>query len=560
MKRIRWPALVTAGLLVAGSGTAYAVTNDGSTGHYRTVRATRDDVEEVLSASGTVDAAHRADLELGADGTVAAVEVALGETVRAGQVIARLDTGDLEAAVTRARASLARALAQLESDEDAQAAAVADAASTPASTPSSPSSPSGNGDSPSSSPGTGTDPALAAALAQLEKEQAAVVDAQTAAGAAIAAAKDALAAQTQACADAYQDQPGGATDDAPDAPADEESSGSDPNDACAAALADVQTRQGAVSDAQDALADALSTLAGTLSTAVTALEASSKSPSASSTGSPSASATGTPSASGSKTPSSNGTNPTSGEVSAAQLASDQAAIEQARADLVDARLQLRQAVLRSTRSGRVVALDVKKGDAVSAGDVAAVVVGGKAVTIATTVPESKVARVAVGQRVRVSTPGESDSAEGTVTAIGLVADSSSGTASYPVTVTVEDPTIALPTGSQALLAIVVGTAKDVVTVPISAITRRGTGASVRTWDGSKLTNEAVTLGTVGARDVEVTDGLSAGDEVVLADIDQAISGASDTLNERGGFGNLPEIRFDKAGPGGGPPVTFRSGG
>jgi multidrug efflux pump subunit AcrA (membrane-fusion protein) len=559
MKRIRWPALVTAGLLVAGSGTAYAVTNDGSTGHYRTVRATRDDVEEVLSASGTVDAAHRADLELGADGTVAAVEVALGERVRAGQVIARLDTGDLEAAVTRARASLARALAQLESDEDAQAAAVADAASTPASTPSSPSSPSGNGDSPSSSPGTGTDPALAAALAQLEKEQDAVVDAQTSAGAAIAAGKDALATQTQVCADAYQHQPTGANDD-PDAPAAQESSSSDPNDACAAALADVQTRQGAVSDAQDALADALSTLAGTLSTAVTALEASSKSPSASSTGSPSASATGTPSASGSKTPSSNGTNPTSGEVSAAQLASDQAAIEQARADLVDARLQLRQAVLRSTRSGRVVALDVKKGDAVSAGDVAAVVVGGKAVTIATTVPESKVARVAVGQRVRVSTPGESDSAEGTVTAIGLVADSSSGTASYPVTVTVEDPTIALPTGSQALLAIVVGTAKDVVTVPISAITRRGTGASVRSWDGSKLTNEAVTLGTVGAREVEVTDGLSAGDEVVLADIDQAISGASDTLNERGGFGNLPEIRFDKAGPGGGPPVTFRSGG
>jgi HlyD family secretion protein len=560
MKRIRWPVLVTAGLLVAGSGTAYAVTNDGSTGHYRTVAAARGDVEEVLSASGTVDAAHRADLQLGADGTVAAVKVALGETVRAGQVIARLDTGDLEAAVTRARASVAHALAQLESDEDAQAAAVSDAASTTkASTPSSPSSPSGNGSSPSSSPGSGTDPALAAALAQLEKEQAAVVDAQTAAGAAIAAAKDALAAQTQACADAYQDQPGGATDDAPDAPADEESSGSDPNDACATALADVQAKQGAVSDAQDALADALSTLAGTLSTAMTSLEASSKDPSASSTGSPSSSATSTPSASGSKTPSSNGSTPTSGEVSAAQLASDQAAIEQARAELVDARLQLRQAVLRSTRSGRVVALDVAKGDAVSAGDVAAVVVGGKAVTIATTVPESKIARVAVGQRVRVSTPGESESAEGTVTAIGLVADSSSGTASYPVTVTVEDPTIALPTGSQALLAIVVGTAKDVVTVPTSAITRRGTGAFVRTWDGSKLTDEAVTLGTVGAREVEVTDGVSAGDEVVLADIDQAISGASDTLNERGGFGNPPEIRIDKARPGGGP-VTFSSRG
>ncbi len=247
-------------------------------------------------------------------------------------------------------------------------------------------------------------------------------------------------------------------------------------------------------------------------------------------------------------------------MSAAQLASDQAAIEQARAELVGARQQLRQAVLRSTRSGKVVALDVAKGDSVSAGDVAAVVVGGRAVTIGTTVPESKIGQVAVGQHVRVNTPGESDTAEGTVTAIGLVADSSSGTASYPVTVTVEDPAIALPTGSQALLAIVVATVHDVVTVPTSAITRRGTGASVRTWDGSKLTNEAVTLGTVGAREVEVTHGLSVGDEVVLADIDQTISGASDTVNDRGGFGNISNFRIDRAGRGGGPPVTFKSGG
>ncbi|HET6165763.1 MAG TPA: biotin/lipoyl-binding protein, partial [Marmoricola sp.] len=107
MRKIRWPALVVAGVLVVGSGTAYAVTNDKSTGNYRTVGATEGDVEQVLQTSGTVDAAHRADLEFATSGTVARVKVALGDTVRAGQVVATLDSEPLEAAVTKANASLA---------------------------------------------------------------------------------------------------------------------------------------------------------------------------------------------------------------------------------------------------------------------------------------------------------------------------------------------------------------------------------------------------------------------------------------------------------------------
>ena len=550
MKVMRWPVLAVAGVVVAGSGTAYAVTNDGTAAHYRAVRATKTDVEQVLTASGTVDAAHRADLEFGTSGTVAGVKVALGDTVKAGQVIARLDSGGLEAAVTRAEAGLARAEAQLESDKDAQAAAVSDATSGDTSTPHA-SSP--KNDTPSSSPTTGNDPAVAAALAELKKEQDAVVAAQAAASGAIAAAKDALAAQADACADAYEAPSSGSGGDEGASAAD---TGGD--DACTAALADVRDKQDVVSDAQDALAEALSALAGTLSSAP-ATPAAPDGSSSTDDGSDSSSGGSSTPSDGSSTPKSNGSDATSGEVSAARLASDQAAIEAARADLVEARQQLGQAVLRSTRAGKVVALEVTKGDEVSAGDVAAVVVGGRAVTIETTVPESKIDQVAVGQKVRVSTPGESSTTEGTVTRIGLVADSSSGTASYAVAVTVEDPAIALPAGSQALLAIVVAAAEDVVTVPTSAIARRGDNAFVRTWDGRKLTSRAVTVVTVGASEVEITDGLSAGDEVVLADIDQAISGASDTVNDRGGFDGPPVMRFEK-GAGGGGPVTFTSGG
>ena len=542
MKRIRWPALAVAGVLAAGSGTAYAVTNDGSTGNYRTVRATKGDVEEVLSTSGTVDAAHRADLAFGTSGTVARVKVAQGDTVKAGQVIATLDTEELEAAVTRAKASVAQAVAQLESDRDAQAASVSGD-----STPASSNTPKGN--TPSAGPTSGDGSVDSGTLATLKAQQDAVIAAQSAASAAIAAAKEALATQTEACADAYQGADSGdaaATggDAQPAAPGDQ---------ACADALAEVQAKQDDVSDAQDTLADALSALAGTLTKALATLSSSSPSSNARTSAASAAATTPASDASDATSPSQT--------VTAAQLASDQAQIDQARADLVDARQQLRQAVLRSTRAGKVVSLDLHRGDDVSAGTTVAVVVGGKAVTIEATVSESKIGDVKVGERVRVTTPGESGSAEGTVSAIGLVADSSSGTASYPVTVTVEDATIALPAGSQAMLAIVVATAQDVVTVPTSAIARRdGNNASVQTWDGTKLSNEAVTIGRVGAREVEITDGLAAGDEVVLADIDQGISGASDKINDRGGFGDMPAFKMDQGGGPGGGPVTFKSGG
>jgi HlyD family secretion protein len=566
IKRIRWPALVVAGVLVAGSSTAYAVTNDEPAGSYRTVRATAGDVEQVLSTSGTIDAAQRADLEFGTSGTVARVKVALGDTVKAGQVIATLDKEALEAAVTKAKANLARAIAQLVSDENAQADTVADASST------SPSSdqPKGTAATPSASLTTGSEPetdaATNAALTALKEQQQAVIEAQSAATAALAAAENALAAQNDACKDAYDEQPTGASEPGDDTTDDAAENAAADNAACSAALAEVQARQDDVSDAQDALAKALSHLATTLSNALSAI-------SSQSGGSDTPSASSTPSSSGdspskgSQTPSADSESPTSdgsdvqsGSSSAAKLAADQAAIEQARAELVAARQQLSRAVLRSTRSGTVRSLALAKGDEVSAGDVVAVVVGGRAVTVKAMVAESKIGQVKVGQPVRVSTPGESGTADGTVTAIGLVADSSSGTASYAVTVTVEDPTIALPSGSQALLEIVVATVADVVTVPLSAITRRGDRSFVQTWNGTTVSSRAVTVGTVGVREVEVTDGLSAGDEVVIADIDEDVTGASDTINDRGGFNRAPVFRTGPGGAGGGPPVTFKSGG
>ncbi len=552
---LRWPVIGLVALVVIGAGTAYGVAGSSSTPRYRTVAATRADVQQTLSTSGTVDAADRADLAFATSGTIAALKVALGDEVRTGQVIATLKTGDLDASLTQAEASLAKAVAQLASDRAAQSTAVSNASSSSGS--------SGKGSSGSGSSGSGA--STAALLAALKGFQDKVIGAQTAASAAIAAAKAALAAQNTACADAFTSTPTSSPTSTPTgSPTDTPTTTPDPADAaCTAALAAVQAAQDAVSKAQDDLAQALNALSGALAKAL----GGSAGGGTGGTGSkPTSSARTTaatstrPSSTGSSSPSASGAS--GATITAARLASDQAQIYQAQADLITAQQNRAQAVLRSTRPGRVVALDFAAGDAVTSGKTVATVVGGTAVTIAGTVAETSIDSVKLGQTVQVSVPGVTRTTTGTVSAIGLVADTSSGTTSYPVTVTVEDPTISLPTGSSALMQIVLATSRDVVTVPTSAVVRNGSTGTVQTWDGKTLATKRVTLGAVGARRVVIASGLTAGTEVVLAAMDQPIKGASSTLNNRG---NFPTFSFRRAGGTGGTggfggPASFSKGG
>lgn len=545
--RLRWPIVLAAGVILAGGGTAYAVVGGTATPHYVTVAATTGDVEQTLTLSGLVDAARRSDLSFGTNGTVASVKVAVGDRVTTGQVIATLEASDLDAKVTDAVATQAKAAAQLASDKAAQVAAVQAAASPTTGTTKPTATQSGSGQN-----GSGQTGATAAVLKALKAEQQAVLEAQSAASAALAAATDALAAQTAACANAYRSAQATSSATPSATPSAGSTPSSDPtgaNAACDAALAVVQTQQAVVKDAQDALAKALGALAASLTQALGSATGSNAGPTGGSARTAASPPNGT---------SSNGSSNGSQTITAARLASDQAQIDQARADLISARAARAQATLRSTRTGKVVSLGIARGDSVSTGTAVAVVVGGKAVTLTGTIPETSVSQVKVGLTARVNVPGSATTTTGTVTAVGMTADTSTGSTTYPVTITVEDPAIALPTGSSAQVQIVLATARNVVTVPISAVTRNGDRAVVRLWDGTTLSRSIVTLGALGARTVVVSSGLKVGQKVVVADADQAVTGASSQLNQRGSFGGPPgTFRSVSGGKGGGP--TFSGG-
>lgn len=114
--------LALGGFLVLRPDSGGNATNStAATVPQQVVQAATGTLAKTVSAEGTVAAATSEDLSFSSAGTVTAVNVAAGDTVKAGQVLAAIDPAELEATVADAEASLAEAQATLSDDEDAGA-------------------------------------------------------------------------------------------------------------------------------------------------------------------------------------------------------------------------------------------------------------------------------------------------------------------------------------------------------------------------------------------------------------------------------------------------------
>jgi multidrug efflux pump subunit AcrA (membrane-fusion protein) len=132
--RVRAPAFtrqrtiiaVVVTLVVVGGGGAWAATRSSSatTAAPTLVSVTNGTIRQSVSASGTIQPAHRADLTFAVGGTVTSVPVAAGEQVRAGAVLATLDTASLKTSVTSAKAGVSATQDQLTAQQAAGSSAV----------------------------------------------------------------------------------------------------------------------------------------------------------------------------------------------------------------------------------------------------------------------------------------------------------------------------------------------------------------------------------------------------------------------------------------------------
>jgi RND family efflux transporter MFP subunit len=256
-----------------------------------------------------------------------------------------------------------------------------------------------------------------------------------------------------------------------------------------------------------------------------------------------------------------------------QLAADQAATVSAKSALAEATQAASDATLRATIAGTVVALDLAKGDVVGSASGATGTTGttgatGTATTSAVTIQSTghyvvdatvasdDVKSLKKGLQAEITPTGVTDTVYGTVTAVGLVAEtSSSGAAVFPVTIEVTGKRKDLYAGTSADASIVIKQIQDVLTVPSRALQTDGDTTYVMKVVDGKSVKTTVETGTTYGMSTEVTSGLKDGDEVEIPGFTAPSGGGTGEERQMPGFGDM---QMPPGGGGQGP--RFQVGG
>ena len=135
--------------------------------------------------------------------------------------------------------------------------------------------------------------------------------------------------------------------------------------------------------------------------------------------------------------------------------------------------------------------------------------------VSASVDASVVGRIKAGDLVQISTEGATGPVTGTVHSIGLIADTSSGVATFPVTVNVTGTPSGLYAGASATISIIYHQVRNALVVPAAAIHQDGPRTVVDVLSGGHRVTRDVTLGLSNGGLIQVTSGLSAGERVVV---------------------------------------------
>jgi hypothetical protein len=188
--------------------------------------------------------------------------------------------------------------------------------------------------------------------------------------------------------------------------------------------------------------------------------------------------------------------------------------------------------------GSVIGLGLEPGDSVAAASSSAVVtiVGTGGYEIATKVSVDKIADVKLGQQAIVQPDGSESPLHGEVVSVAAAPEEGTTSTTYLVIVGLADPNVELDNGATATISIVTDAAKSALAVPTSAVTTTGANQSVTVVSGASAKQVDVTLGVVGDRWTEIRSGVTAGQQVVLADLDEGLPGTATatTANRNGG--------------------------
>ena len=175
-----------------------------------------------------------------------------------------------------------------------------------------------------------------------------------------------------------------------------------------------------------------------------------------------------------------------------------------------------------------------------------------AYAVSTTVSDAEIGQVKVGDQAVITPDGSTAPVFGTVSTVGLLASSSSGVATYPLTIAVTGSPAGLYAGAGASVSIITEQLSNVLTVPTSAVHTVGTRSFVYLLQNGQEVAQPVTVGAAGSGLTQITSGLQSGQQVVLATLRTSLptGGTGGTTGRGFGGGGLGGGGFGGLGGGG----------
>jgi len=230
-------------------------------------------------------------------------------------------------------------------------------------------------------------------------------------------------------------------------------------------------------------------------------------------------------------------------VPSATIQADQATVTADTTALDNAKQNLTDASLYAPFDGTVTAVDLAAGQSVGASTGGAAA-GTKMVGITiepssswnvnAAVSDANISGVQDSEQATVSVQGATSNVYGTVPSVGLVATTSNGVATFPVTISVTGDPKGLYAGLQATVSIVTKVQPDLIEIPTLAVHSVNSSPYVLESTRSGQQKVPITIGSIIGARVTVTKVLVAGDKIV-EDV-PSFAGAGTALTGRRAFG------------------------
>jgi len=509
LSRRQFAVLIVAGLIAIGIG--YQVYQSTSSPAQVATQATsvavrRGTITATISAAGSVVSTKQAKLTFGVSGTIKDILVNVGDTVKAGQPMAKLDTTNLEVALAQAQSNLRIAQLQLQQlkagatpEERAAAQSAYDSALAKYNQIAS---------GPTQADIRAAEQAVASAQANLLQAQSNLATLQAKpnpddvkqAEIALEQAKDSLYS-TQINRDA--------------------TCGRGPGYQCDAANAQVMASEMSVQQAQlkldiarkPATPDEIASAQKTVESAQAALDAAQAKLAQLKAGPSPTDLTSAKSAldSAKATLNSkiNGPSPE-------DIALGEEKIKQAEASLQQAQLNLNNATITAPFDGVVASVGANVGEQIGSGTTMFTLIDPHAVRVDVTVAETDITRVAIGKPATITFDAlPNQSFDGKVIAISPTATVQQGVVNYLVSISFDPGNTNLPAGLTATATIITDQKDNVLMVPNRAIRLSGRNRVVDVLVNGQEQTRQVQIGMSNDQFTEITSGLNEGDQVLI---------------------------------------------